>query len=331
MSTTPPATFEHAAATLQRLRDEIGKAMVGQRDVVELLLIAIVASGHVLIEGVPGLGKTLLARALARSVALRYARIQFTPDMLPSDITGNAVLDPAPAGSGTMAALRIRRGPVFTNVLLADEINRAPAKTQAALLEVMQEYQVTLEGETHRLERPFFVLATQNPVETEGTYPLPEAQLDRFLLKLEIGYPSHRDEAAIVVRTTHGQRGEQLPLDAVAECVDARELLALQDLASGVRVDERVIDYAVRIGRATRGGLGLAAGSGPRGAIAMVRAARAAALVAGRDFVTPDDVKRCALPALRHRVLLAPDAQLEGRRVDELLSELLATVEAPRL
>ena len=318
-------TITKAAEVLQRLKAAVGQAMVGQQAAIEQVLVALVASGHVLIEGVPGLGKTLLVRALAQALSLTDGRVQFTPDLMPSDITGHAILDP------TTRELRIVQGPVFTHILLADEINRAPAKTQSALLEVMQEYQVTLEGETIALERPFLVLATQNPVETEGTYPLPEAQLDRFLFKIEIGYPSHRDESAIVVRTTQGQRGEQLPLETVSECIEARELLALQDLASQVRVDERVIDYAVRIGRATRGGLGLAAGSGPRGAIAMVRAARAAALLAGRDFVTPDDVKRCALPALRHRVLLAPDAQLEGRRVDELIVDLLATVEAPRL
>nr|HET7860778.1 MoxR family ATPase [Caldimonas sp.] len=314
-----------AQETVERALFEIRRVIAGQDRMLERVLVCLLSGGHLLIEGVPGLAKTLTIKTTAAVLGGSFKRVQYTPDLDPSDLVGTRIYRP---DQGTFET---ELGPVFCNFLLADEINRAPAKTQAALLEVMQEYQVTLEGETHRLERPFFVLATQNPVETEGTYPLPEAQLDRFLLKLEIGYPSHRDEAAIVVRTTHGQRGEQLPLEAVAECVDARELLALQDLASGVRVDDRVIDYAVRIGRATRGGLGLAAGAGPRGAIAMVRAARAAALVAGRDFVTPDDVKRCALPALRHRVLLAPDAQLEGRRVDDLLAELLATVEAPRL
>ena len=335
MITIKPEDIQRAAQVITALRDEIGKAVVGQRDAVEQVLLALVASGHVLIEGVPGLGKTLLARALAQALSLRYARVQFTPDMMPSDITGHAVLDAAPSGASGVASglgnLRVLRGPVFTNILLADEINRAPAKTQSALLEVMQEYQVTLEGQTLALERPFIVLATQNPIDTEGTYPLPDAQLDRFLLKIEIDYPSAADEAAVVLRATREQAGDQLPLQDVQPRIDERTVLSLQRMAGFMHVDTRVVDYAVRIVRATRDGAGLASGAGPRGAIALIRAARAAALMEARDFVTPDDVKRCALPVLRHRVLLAPDAQLEGQRVDELLSRLLGGVEAPRL
>jgi MoxR-like ATPase len=326
-----PADLSRAAEVLAKLRDEVGKAVVGQREVVDQTLIALVASGHVLIEGVPGLGKTLLARAFAKAMSLQYSRVQFTPDLMPSDITGHAVLDPSQGNSTDLGALRVLRGPVFTNLLLADEINRAPAKTQSALLEVMQEYQVTLEGQTLPLAKPFMVLATQNPLETEGTYPLPEAQLDRFLFKIEVGYPTLAEEAAIVVRTTTLQSGDQLPLAGVTPRLDERNVVSLQKMAAFVRVDERVIDYAVRITRATRSWPGIANGAGSRGAIALVRAARAAALLQARDFVTPDDVKHYAHPVLRHRVLLAPDAQLEGRKVDELLAALLDSVEAPRL
>jgi len=318
---------------LEALRRELSKAVVGQREVVDQTLAAFVASGHVLIEGVPGLGKTLLARALAKAMTLGFTRVQFTPDLMPTDITGHAVLDRDPRGEspGSAGTLRIVRGPVFTNLLLADEINRAPAKTQSALLEVMQEYQVTLEGRSMPLPRPFVVIGTQNPIETEGTYPLPEAQLDRFLVKIRIGYPTEQEESDIVRRTTEQATGDELPLAEVTAQLDERAAQALQRIAAFVRVDPRVADYAVRIARTTRDWPGLATGAGPRGAIALVRLARAAALLEGRDYATPDDVKRYALPTLRHRVALAPDAQLEGRDVDILLASAVDSIDAPRL
>jgi MoxR-like ATPase len=318
-------TLTECATRLDALRRAIGQAMVGQTEVVEQVLIALVASGHVLIEGVPGLGKTLLVRALAQALSLAHSRVQFTPDLMPSDITGHAVLDPA------TRELRLVRGPVFTHLLLADEINRAPAKTQSALLEVMQEQQVTLEGQTYRLAKPFMVLATQNPVETEGTYPLPESQLDRFLLKIEIGYPSREEEVAVVARGTAHQAGDQLPLAGVRPCLDAAGVSQLQQAVAEQRVDEQVIDYAVRIVRATRDCPSLAPGSGSRGALALVRAARAVALLDGRPYVTPDDVRRVALPALRHRVALTPDALLEGRSTNDLLASVIDAVAAPRI
>jgi MoxR-like ATPase len=322
---TETNTITRAAELLQRLKETIGQAMVGQSLVVDQVIVTLIASGHVLIEGVPGLGKTLLVRALAQALALDNARVQFTPDMMPSDITGHAVLDPS------TREIRIARGPVFTHILLADEINRAPAKTQSALLEVMQENQVTLEGQTLALPRPFIVLATQNPVETEGTYPLPEAQLDRFLLKIEIDYPSEQEEIAVVIRTTNNAAGDQLPLSEVKPCLNERTVLSLQQVAARQRVDEQVIDYAVRIVRATRNWPGLAIGAGSRGAISLVRAARVVALMDGRDFVTPDDIKQMALPALRHRVALTPDALLEGRKPGDLLTAVIESTAAPRV
>jgi MoxR-like ATPase len=323
-STIPAEHLAQATKVVTAMRAEIGKAVVGQADVVEQTVGALLAAGHVLIEGVPGLGKTLLVRALARTFDGSFGRIQFTPDLMPADVTGHTLYDPSTAQFTT------RRGPVFTNLLLADEINRAPAKTQAALLEVMQEGQVTIEGTAHPLGAPFMVLATQNPIEQEGTYALPEAQLDRFLLKVRIDYPPAEEEAAMVRQVTRGQLGDRLNVEAVTPLVKPQTVTTLQAIVAAVAVDDAVLDYAVRIVRATRTWPGVAAGTGPRGGIALVRIARATALMAGRDFVTPDDVKRMALPCLRHRVTPSPEMEIEGHGADALLRGLLEKVDAPR-
>jgi MoxR-like ATPase len=309
---------------MSTVKSEVAGAVIGQPEVIDQVLLALVAAGHVLIEGVPGLGKTLLVRAFARTFDGAFGRIQFTPDLMPADVIGHAIYDPA---SGQFST---RKGPVFTNLLLADEINRAPAKTQAALLEVMQEAQVTIDGVSHPLPGPFMVLATQNPVEQEGTYPLPEAQLDRFLLKVRIDYPSHADEVAMISSVTTGKTGDKLAVDSVRALVKPQAVQALQQMAAMVQVEPGVVDYAVRIVRKTREFPGLASGAGSRGGLALVRAARAQALLGGRGFVTPDDIKQVALPALRHRVRPAPELEIEGRDSDALLAALLEQVPAPR-
>jgi MoxR-like ATPase len=324
MSSPSPEQFSQAAKVAAAIRTEVARALVGQKEAVDAVLVALLAGGHVLIEGVPGLGKTLLVRALARTFGGSFGRVQFTPDLMPADVTGHTLYDPK------NQVFTARRGPVFVNLLLADEINRAPAKTQAALLEVMQEGQVTIEGQAHPLEPPFMVLATQNPIEQEGTYALPEAQLDRFLLKVRIDYPSQAEEAAMIRQVTLGKVGDRLDVDAVNELVKPATVVALQRIAASLRVDDAVLDYAVRLARATRSWAGVVAGAGPRGGISLVRAARGAALLEGRDYVTPDDVKKMALPALRHRIRPAPELELEGRDNDAILKGLLEKIDAPR-
>ncbi|MEP6633131.1 MAG: MoxR family ATPase [Luteimonas sp.] len=319
-----PLTGDALVERVTAIRDEVGKAFIGQADVLDQILVALLAGGHVLIEGVPGLGKTLLVRALAQALGASFARVQFTPDLMPSDITGHAFYDPK------TEAFVVRQGPIFTNLLLADEINRAPAKTQSALLEVMQEQQVTIEGRSFALPPPFMALATQNPIEQEGTYPLPEAQLDRFLLKIQIGYPALADETRMVAAVSAGRTAADFDLSQVATVVSQDDVVAMQLGVAQVNVDAAVIDYAVRIAAATRTWPGIALGAGPRGSLALIRAGRAQAVLAGRDFVTPDDLREVAKPALRHRISLAPELQIEGQDADRVLHALLAKVDAPR-
>ncbi|WP_447589828.1 AAA family ATPase [Aquipseudomonas campi] len=327
VAATPPASSQRQRASqmLQALRSELQKALIGQQAVVDDVLTALIAGGHVLIEGVPGLGKTLLVRALARCFGGEFSRIQFTPDLMPSDVTGHAVYDMQ------SEQFKLRKGPVFTNLLLADEINRAPAKTQAALLEVMQERQVTLEGRPLAVPLPFMVLATQNPIEQEGTYPLPEAELDRFMLKLRMDYPQADEELNLVRQVTRSAKADMLDVAPLRTLLQAKDVLALQKIASDLPIDEQVLDYAVRLARATRTWPGLAIGAGPRASIALVRGGRARGLLRGGDFVVPDDIKGCALAVLRHRVRLSPELDIEGLSVDQVLQQLLDQVPAPRL
>jgi len=321
-----PVTGEVSAdiQLINKIKNQIDNIFIGQPVVVEQVLVALLAAGHVLVEGVPGLGKTLLVRLLAKSINGQYARIQFTPDLMPSDITGHIMFD------NESNKFRLRRGPVFTNLLLADEINRAPAKTQSALLEVMQEHQVTLEGKPIPVLEPYMVMATQNPLDQEGTYPLPEAQLDRFIIKIKIDYPEHDDEHYMVCAITQSQTGDQFSINDINPILEPEDIRRLQKKTTTLSVDAAVSNYAVEIVRKTREWPGIANGAGPRGGIAIIRCARAMAFISGRDFVTPDDVKKVALPVLRHRIILSSEMELEGLNTDQVISALLEQVESPR-
>jgi MoxR-like ATPase len=315
----------NAGAAVQELAtaiaDAVEQAIIGKREAVELVLFALLADGHVLIEDLPGLGKTLLARSFAQVCAMDFARIQFTPDLIPSDITGASIYDRS-SGSFTFEP-----GPIFTNILLADEINRAPGKTQAALLEAMEERQVTLENTTRRLEAPFLVLATQNPIEYEGTYPLPEAQLDRFLVRVAIGYPSEDAERDILLERSR-RRSERIELEPVC---DRQTLRAMQAAIEEVHVAPPLAEYAVAIARATRDSPQLAVGASPRGSLALMKLARARAAYLGRDFVTPDDVKAVSVPALAHRLTLAPELWVQRIDPAEAVRAAVASVPVPVL
>lgn len=303
---------------------ELQRVIYGQAMAIQSLLVAITAGGHVLIEGVPGVAKTLLARSLAAALRCRFSRIQFTPDLMPSDITGVNIFDSA------AHEFRFRPGPLFADIVLADEINRAPAKTQAALLEAMQEYQVSIDGQSHELSHCFTVVATQNPIEYEGTYPLPEAQLDRFLMKVIVDYPAEEDERAMLkAAQALGEKSAQ-PHSVIQAIVGPQEIARLRAVTHAVRVDETVLEYALRLIRQSRGLPSLTLGASPRAAIMLVQAAKALALLRGRDYVTPDEIQLMALPVLRHRVRLTPEAEIEGLSPDGCIQSLLAQVEIPR-
>lgn len=318
----PRINLTELQQSAEKIRNELGKIIVGQKQVVDQLMAALFANGHVLIEGVPGIAKTLTAKLLARAVGTGFSRIQFTPDLMPSDILGTSVFNQK------ITDFEFRRGPIFSNLILIDEINRAPAKTQSALFEVMEERQISMDGKRYQLEAPFIVFATQNPIEHEGTYRLPEAQLDRFMLKVEVDYPALADEIKIL--EGHHSRKMKAPELLIEQVLPVSELLRAQQLVSEIMVEEKLIGYIASIIGQTRNFSGIYLGASPRAGIALMNASKALAGMQGRDFVTPDDIQFMAYPVLRHRIMLTPDKEMEGAKANDLIKQILEKIEVPR-
>lgn len=304
------------------IKEQIGKVIVGQDNVVELLIIGLLCDGHILMEGVPGVAKTLAAKLLAKIINVNFSRIQFTPDLMPGDVIGTSVFNPREG------SFYFKAGPIFSNIVLIDEINRSPAKTQSALFEVMEERQITADGVTHAMDYPFIVLATQNPIEQEGTYRLPEAQLDRFIFKIEIGYPSLEEEIKIL--KTHGSRSQRELLDTVSVALNAEEIAKYREIVQQVRVDDPIVEYIAKIVNATRNHPSLFLGASTRASLALLRTAKAAAATSGRDFVIPEDVISMTAPILRHRIMLTPEKEMEGITADALIENIVKSLEIPR-
>lgn len=314
--------FSGLSQAIDRIRGEVGKIIVGQQVVIDQLICAVLTNGHVLIEGVPGVAKTLTAKLLARTFDVGFSRIQFTPDLMPSDILGTSVLNMS------KSEFEFKKGPIFSNVILIDEINRAPAKTQAALFEVMEERQVTMDGTTYLMDQPFLVFATQNPVEHEGTYRLPEAQLDRFLFKVEVDYPSLEEEISVILG--HHERKDKTGLDQVQAVIRRDELVAYQHLVRDVRIEEKLVRYIAEVVSNTRNNGFVYLGASPRASVAILNGAKSYAAMSGRDFVTPEDIKAVANPVLKHRIALTPEKEMEGITNQEVISQILDSVEIPR-
>jgi MoxR-like ATPase len=307
---------------VEQIKASLAKIIVGQRDSIDLLIAGILADGHILIEGVPGVAKTLTAKLIAKSIDAKYSRIQFTPDLMPSDILGTSVFNPK------TTEFEFKRGPIFGNIILIDEINRAPAKTQSALFEVMEERQLTIDGKTYKMEEPFTVLATQNPVEHEGTYRLPEAQLDRFIFKIEIKYPSLDEEIAIITQQHQHKTTDQLK--DIKPVLSGSEVVALRQQVLGLHVEEKLLIYVAKIIHESRNNKSLYLGGSPRASLAIVNAAKAIAAIRGRDFITPDDIIYVVAPVLRHRIMLTPEKEMEGVTPDDVVAQIVQKIEIPR-